>query len=233
MAEAWLEKMIEEAKTHLPCFLQDNSDKSAEELERLAEKLSPGGAHTGGELVNEVRAKMPGADPLLIAATIRVNWHGGKVGFQFLPDPLSVSDDEYMEAGYELAALFDDALDGNPLRILTGEDLAFYNSLPEQFTIYRGCAGISPELAGSGVCWTTRRDIAEWFARRAVMFNRDAAPVVMTNRTKKRAIWMAKALEYEIVALPGRSRQIKCRPRKCEKPVNSLTDHWMQWRPPE
>lgn len=37
--------MAREAEPHLASFLRDNSDKSAEELEELADRLSPG-AHT-------------------------------------------------------------------------------------------------------------------------------------------------------------------------------------------
>jgi hypothetical protein len=59
----------------------------SEELQEIAEKLSPGGVHTGGQLVDLVRENMWDADPLLVAAVIYYNWHGGKAGFQFLPDP--------------------------------------------------------------------------------------------------------------------------------------------------
>jgi hypothetical protein len=121
----------------------------------------------------------------------------------------------------DLIELFWQAHDGNPWRILTGEDAAFYRSLPDRFTVYRGAAGISPELAGVGVCWTTKREIAEWFADRSA--RGQAEPVLVTARVRKENIVAAKASEQEVVCMPCRVRRLKCRPVK-QHPE-------MQWSP--
>jgi hypothetical protein len=104
-AEELRAEMVAEAKPYMARFLEDNSTLSAEELEEIAEKLSPGGAHTGGLLVRLVRANLWDADPLLVAATIWSNWHGGKVGFQFLPDPAETDPDVYRDEVDELIEL--------------------------------------------------------------------------------------------------------------------------------
>jgi hypothetical protein len=53
-----------------------------------------------------VRANLWDADPLLVAATIWSNWHGGKVGFQFLPDPAQTDPWAYQDEVDELLELF-------------------------------------------------------------------------------------------------------------------------------
>ena len=184
-------------------MLEDNSARSAEELEEIASKLSPGGIHNGGLLTSLLMGNV-GLDPLLITAMIWYNWHGGKVGFQFLPDP-AVDPENYDFEVAELEGIIDEGLQGDPLRVLTGEDRDFYLSLPERFTVYRGCLGISAELAGIGLCWTLKRDKAEWFAHR---FEHLGPPVVVTARVRKHRIKFAKAVEQEIVVRPYNPKQI-------------------------
>ncbi|MCV0369532.1 hypothetical protein [Filomicrobium sp.] len=217
--------MARDAEPHLAAFLRDNSDKTPLELEELAVKLSPGGAHDGGLLVRLIRANMWDADPLLLAAIIRWNWHGGKRGFQFLSDPAETDLYDYEEEATSLMELFDEALDGDPHRILTGEDRAFFDSLPDRFTAYRGCAGVPVEHAATGVCWTTRRAVAEWFALRTADFMK-AEPILLSARIAKTEVRIAKASEFEVVAIPSRSRVLKCRRR--------LYPSWqpeMEWQP--
>jgi hypothetical protein len=163
------EEMAKMARPIFKCFLRDNSGLSAAELEKLAQKFSPGGAHTRGELVDLIRNTecWTDPDPLLLAATMRLNWHGGKTEFQFLPDPAKTELKHYQWQAADLIELFRSATSGDPRRILRAEDRGFYNSLPERFTVYRGCAGVSADMAAAGVCWTLKREIAEWFAWRA------------------------------------------------------------------
>jgi hypothetical protein len=217
-AQAITMEMAQTAEVHLRHFLGGNSDKSPEELEQIAAALSPGGTHNGGHLVRIVLANVWGADPLLLAATLYYNWHGGKVGFQFLPDPATTVADEYRMEVESLVDLISGALDDDPRRVLTGDDRAFFDSLPDRFTVYRGCSGISPELAGMGLCWTSKRDVAEWFATRG------AKPILLTARVKKSHVLLAKASEFEVVVWPQRARVLKC-PRR--------GDRWrpnMEWR---
>jgi hypothetical protein len=212
--------MAERAEPYLPFLLRDNSDKSPAELEEIAAALSPGGAHDGGLLVSLARDRVC-ADPLLVAATLYHNWHGGKIGFQFLPDPAEHELDEYEGQVGDLVELFELALDGDPRRILTGEDRAFFESLPDRFTVYRGCAGVSPEHAGAGLCWTMRRDVAEWFANR---FSRpEVYPVLVTATFRRTDVLLAKASEYEIVTRPRRSRALKCRATSILRQPQNMT----------
>lgn len=206
------DRMAREAEPFLHYLVEDNRSKSPEELEAIATKLSPGGAHTGGLLARVIYHNIVFAEPTLLAAMIYANWSGGKVGFQFLPDPAEVEPEEYFAETDQLIELFDGATDSNPRRILVGEDREFYDSLPDRFTVYRGCAGISAEIAGAGVCWTTRREIAEWFATRA--FQNPEAPVLVTARVGKAEVRLARASEFEIVVPGRRARQLKCRRRK-------------------
>ena len=52
---AYTEMLAEEARPHMEAFFQDNSGKSAEELEELAIALSPGGAQNSAFLSQIVR----------------------------------------------------------------------------------------------------------------------------------------------------------------------------------
>lgn len=142
-------RMVERARLHIRAFDRDNSGMTPEQLEEMAAALSPGGVHTSGHLVQLIRYKMFGPDSFLVAATIWHNWHGGKVGFQFLPDPAQTERAEYYEHVADLGVL-EEGTNGDPRRILTGADRAFYDSLPERFTIYRGVCGISVDMAELG-----------------------------------------------------------------------------------
>jgi len=212
--ESWERKanhMANMARPLLHHFLRDNSDKTAEQLEELAAHLSPGGAHTGGRLAYLIYKKGLAVDALLLAALMRWNWGGGKMGFQFLPDPADADEDieEYWFEAEDLIKFFQTATDGDPRRILTGNDRAFYEWLPEKFTVYRGCSGISFDIAWGGLCWTTKREVAEWFAWRGAP--RRKPLVVTATKVSKCQIAFVKASEYEIVVQPTRAREIKYR----------------------
>lgn len=220
--QSWELKAAGRAETYIDAFLQDNSQRTAEELEEMADALSPGGAHDGGELVRLVQAYTWLADPLLVAATIRYNWHGGKVGFQFLPDPATTDPETYDEEAWSLMTLFDEATDGDPRRILTGADRGFFDSLPDRFTVYRGCASVPLENAKLGVCWTVRREVAEWFARRSALFN-GGDPVLIASRIRKADVRIVKASEWEVVTVPRWAHALKCRLRKRSKWQPAMT----------
>ncbi len=202
--------MAAAARPHLATFARRNDHFTAKQLEEVAIQLSPGGAHTGAKLARIVSHSVMFADPLLVAAVFRFNWHGGKAGFQFLPDPAVTDPDDYDEEAGDLLAALDRGTGGDPRRILTGADLAFFDSLPDRFTVYRGARGLPPERAAAGVCWTTRREVAEWFARR---FGGGDA-VVVTARCRKADVRLVKADECEVVTIPSRAREIRYRPRR-------------------
>jgi hypothetical protein len=212
--ESLLTERIENARAHLHLLAErDLSGLSAAELEDIADHLSPGWAHDSGLLAQVIRHSVRGANRLLLAAMIRHNWHGGKAGFQFLPDPAETDPDEYWSEACGLVELLEDGIDGDPRRILTEEDLAFFESLPERFTIYRGASKVSGEVASHGLCWTTRRPIAEWFATRSASQN-GGSPVLISAQVYRAAVLFVKASEFEVVAQIGRWRELKCKARK-------------------
>ncbi len=200
-------------KKSMRLFLRDNSDKSPAELKEIAESLSlPGSWHRAGGLVVAVLDGIIWPDPHLMTACIYHYWKGGKIGFQFLPDVRATNAETYETMAAELIALFWDS-DIDPRRLLTNSDeepdLDFYESLPERFTIYRGGNGISSDLLGMGLCWTTRRPIAEWFANRG-----DGEPVLLSATVRKQNVALAMASEHEIVSRCRRWRQLRCHRRK-------------------
>ena len=206
--------MAKEVEPYLRYFIQDNSKKSPEGLAEVAACLSPGGVHNSGLLASIIRANCWYADRVLLAAILYYNWFGGKVGFQFLPDPAKTELEEYE---WEVDGLILDLDLRDPRRILVGEDRDFYDSLPDTFTVYRGCAGVSLEHARAGICWSTKRDIAEWFADRSA--DRNARPVLISARVRKANVRLTNAAECEVVAIPtARFRALKCRP-VTERPV--------------
>jgi hypothetical protein len=187
-------------------FERNNSFLSADELADIARSVSPGGAHTGGFMIRILQRNLWHVDPLLVTATIYANWHGGKVGFQFLDSPRDADPDAYEEEATSLIDYLGGATDWNPRRVLTGDDLSFYDALPDAFTVYRGCAGVSPDMVALGVCWTTNRAVADWFAGRS-----NGERVVMTARAKKHEVVLVNASEAEVVLQPRKPRQIAAR----------------------
>ncbi|MGW8787120.1 hypothetical protein [Heyndrickxia sporothermodurans] len=192
----------------LRAFLRNNSDKSPEELRDMAAKLTPGPHRNNARLFYEAMGVMSDPCPYLRAAVIAHTWTGGKMGFQHLPDPRTADPDDYEFEADELALQLREV---PPTAILVDEDRAFYDSLPERLTVYRGGAGIDAGMAGRGMCWTTRRDIAEWFANRAV--RDEGEPILVTARVRKSDVLLAFASEHEVVVKPRRWRQLKC-PRR-------------------
>lgn len=194
----------------VPALFRDNTDLSADELYELAEALSPGGAHDGGFFVAALILNGGRWDYCnrLLAAIVHHNWTGGKAGFQFMPDPQETDVDEYQSQADELQGLLIDG--GPPESFLTGDDLAFYQSLPDVVTISRGVSGIPLDIAQMGFCWTTDKRYAEWFAHRHA--NDARPPMLLMARVAKRHILLAHAMESEVVTLAGRARQIKCGP---------------------
>ena len=91
---------------------------------------------------------------------------------------------------------------GSARAYLEPEQRKFYDDLPDEVTIYRGC---DLTLTG-GVSWTTDRKIAERFASSG-RYGRPDVPVIITANIKKRS----SRLYY---CEPGRNeKEIVCRPR--------------------
>lgn len=83
-------------------------------------------------------------------------WTGGRRG-SILTDALSK-----LDRG-EIAKMF---LEVDKRALMDDVGLARYESLPDNFSVYRGCGRFSPHTT-NGISWTTNRDQAEWFALRA------------------------------------------------------------------
>src|SRR5262249_52799429 len=159
-----------------------------------------------GRFIRLVRRRVSSADRLLAAATLYRVWQGTDTGFdigwQFLPNPQETDPVKYdAEAGDLIGALW--AAYDDPRAVLTNTrapDLDYYNSLPERFTVYRGGYGLPAEQLARGVCWTTRRPIAEWFAIRFRPKHQE--PVLVSARIDKREVALAFSSEYEIACRP-------------------------------
>jgi hypothetical protein len=202
--------MADLARKALPFLQCCNDGMSPEELETIARDLSPGGAHDGGWLINLIKRTGVIVDPLLLAAVYMYNWHGGKVGFQFMPDIRHCPLLDYLEMG---AGLLDTIISGtgaDPCKILTGDDRPFFDSLPDRFFVYRGCPGLSAELAAAGICWTINKPTAQWFANRGFP---NHSPMLVGAWVNKVDVALAKAVEFEVVVQPRSFRKLKCEGR--------------------
>lgn len=56
--------------------------------------------------------------------------------------------------------------EADKLQVMDKEELAYYNSLPNLVTLYRGCNKCEVESGTLGFSWTTQRKVAEFFAFR-------------------------------------------------------------------
>lgn len=198
---------------------------SAEVYEAAQGLLSGDSIHNQGGMILDVIQTVFCPDSMLVAATMRLAWQGGKVGFNFLPDPRDADPEDYdMAADLVLEALTGNGEVDAAALLTDGEyawDRAFYRALPERFTVYRGGHGLPPERLAAGLCWTTRRDAAEWFGLRGP----GRQPVVVSGRISKARIATVFSNEHEIVCRPWPWRALKCRRKSLGKRPE------MTWRP--
>ncbi len=155
-------------------------------------------------------------DPVRRASVIRSAWQIAKVGFYLLPDPAEVDLDDYCEQAYDLLSGLTAYEAVDPEYLLTNSrerDLDFWHSLPSTFTVYRGALGVSAEACAAGICWTTKREIAEWYALRWGKGRRH--PVLVSAQIYKTEVSTVFANEYEIAVQPDRFEQLKIRWQDC------------------
>lgn len=195
--------MARRARQHLPYVMRDNSDLDANRLAEIAGALSPGGVHNGADLYWALIDWGVPIDKHLQAALFYYNWSGGKVGFQFMPNPRTTRAGRYREAAEALATMLFAGHGGDLRRLLIGDDLTFYERLPDTFTVYRGADGVSVPMAAAGPCWTLSRDLAEWFAHRSGQEPR--RPFVVSTAVSKGAVLLVNYSEAEVVLPPQTS----------------------------
>jgi hypothetical protein len=193
----------------LRAFLRDNSGKTPEELQDMASALAPGSVHNNCDVFYAAMNAIFSPCPYLRAAFLAWTWGGGKIGFQHLPDPRRTDLDDYQFLAEQLMEWLSEV---RPTDVLTGEDRAFYDALPDRFRVYRGGSSVEPEMVAAVLCWTLKRDIADWFARRG-----QADPVVVSAWVRKEWVRLAFAQEHEVVVQPWRWRQVAYRHRVNEK----------------
>ena len=180
---------------------------------------APGSVHTAGWLVAFVLDFLPmdWLDDKMLAAAVRAHWQGGKIGFAFLPDPdgVNTDEDEYADKVEQLKALLRGKLGldhWGPRDLIAShefeQDLDFYDSLPDRLLVYRGVPGVDPGLVALGLCWTTEREIAEWFATRG-----PEPHTLLRANIRKVDIATVFDSECEVVVNPFKWRAIKCRRR--------------------
>ena len=197
-------------------FFDNNSDKTPDELAAMARAINFGGAHDAGLTVRYVREYVLFPCPRLVAACLYEAWQGGKGGFQFLPDPAETEPEEYEGLVWDLIEALENGAPDPRQVLLNGysNDLDFYNSLPDSFTVYRGTGGIPADRAGAGVCWTTNRAWADWFAGRL-----SGDPVVISARVRKSDVRLAFSSEHEVVVTPRKFRVLKFRGQPAKRPI--------------
>lgn len=65
---------------------------------------------------------------------------------------------------------------------MTKEELKIFNSLPDEFTIYRG---VGHKRKEKGLSWTLSKDTAEWFMNRYEGKDNH----ILTAKVKKKIVW--------------------------------------------
>lgn len=83
--------------------------------------------------------------------------------------------------------------------IMDEEELAYYDSLPDKVTLYRGCSVEEYEDDAFGISWTTSREVAEFFAFRCEQ--EDTAVYSMeVDKNDIRAVFLSRN-EFEAIYL--------------------------------
>lgn len=200
---------------NLQLLFQDHSQISADELAHLGQRLVVGNADDFGFMIRLARENLLRASELLLAAALLPAWKGGNWRHTFLPDPITTRPRIYECSKKKLLSWLN-CTRGDRRRILSnvyGRDRDFYDSLPDRFMVFRGCCGITAETAASGLCWTTSRSTAEWFAISFATsdFRRERQPIVVASEIDKADVYAAFASEHEIVCRPATFEHLQVR----------------------
>lgn len=124
--------------------------------------------------------------PEVWAAALHLSWPHGKVGSMLFRANLSEK---------EVVQMFLRA----PVEVLMApEDLAIFEALPKELTVWRGTSSTSKHKK-RGFSWTTSRDQAEWFA---LVNSAEGTPVILEGKFRRRAVLMCSTFEDEVVVNP-------------------------------
>lgn len=87
--------------------------------------------------------------------------------------------------------------------VMNEEELAYYNSLPDKVTLYRGCSIEEYEDEDScfGISWTTSRDVAEFFAFRNEQED-TAVYSIEVDKEDIKAVFLSRN-EFEAICFGG------------------------------
>jgi hypothetical protein len=86
--------------------------------------------------------------------------------------------------------------------LMSNKDLKFFNELPEEFTIYRGCSKVEAKSNNFRISWTLDEKIAEHFAKGTEETLRKKSEVVSKTISKSNAIaYFSNRKEKEILYL--------------------------------
>lgn len=89
--------------------------------------------------------------------------------------------------------------------VMNEEELAYYNSLPDKVTLYRGCSieEYEDEDGDScfGISWTTSRDVAEFFAFRNEQED-TAVYSIEVDKEDIKAVFLSRN-EFEAICFGG------------------------------
>lgn len=156
--------------------------------------------------------------PNCFSAILASAWTGGKV-----IGPLSNFTYRLRHRMFEFAV---------PEFLMTPEDLAVFNALPDEITVYRGAlTNRSANHVRYGMSWTLNREVANIFAMRNADpdFFKDCIPILLMATAKKEHVfaYFNDREEEEVVIRSGRVRRVIALPTEplSSKPqTNELLD---------
>lgn len=104
----------------------------------------------------------------------------------------------------ELVELFQSC---NSQALMTGEDFATFQNLPDELTIYRGVTGYNKE-SSYALSWTLDPEVAVKFAERFSMLNEDSG-AVYEAKIKKENVLAYFSAEKEVIVIPDKLYEVQ------------------------
>lgn len=92
--------------------------------------------------------------------------------------------------------------EGPVVEMMTADELAAYEALPENLTVYRGCGAVNIR----GASWSLSRDVAEKFP--TLSRYRQARPLLVTARVSRRRVLAVKLDRDELEVVTFAARRV-------------------------